>query len=95
MFLPSSCGQSDLLRLNVLKKKLKRKERKNVLKALFHSNFIDEYNDMNAFFSLVLWSTIVYSWSGLLMAISSYIVTIFYYHNFSFITCKQSKKVFK
>ena len=48
---------------------------------------------MNAFFSLVLWSTIVYSWSGLLMAISSYIVTIFYYHNFSFITCKQSKKV--
>ena len=48
---------------------------------------------MNAFFSLVLWSTIVYSWSGMLMAISSYIVTIFYYHNFSFITCKQSKKV--
>ena len=48
---------------------------------------------MNAFLSLVLRSTIVYNWSGLLMAISSYIVTIFYYHNFSFITCKQSKKV--
>ena len=38
MFFPSSSGQSDPLRLNLLKK-IKKKERTNVLKALFTLQF--------------------------------------------------------